>query len=62
MLLKGLNHVAVITNDASRLNDFYRDVFDAEILRDGAEPSRQARARGSPSSRSATGPSSTSSR
>jgi catechol 2,3-dioxygenase-like lactoylglutathione lyase family enzyme len=38
MLLKGLNHVAVITNDASRLNDFYLDVFDAEILRDGAEP------------------------
>ena len=37
MLLKGLNHVAVITNDASRLNDFYLDVFDAEILHDGAE-------------------------
>ena len=37
MLLKGLNHVAVITNDASRLNDFYLDVFDAEILRDGSE-------------------------
>ena len=37
MLLKGLNHVAVITNDASRLNDFYREVFDAEILHDGAE-------------------------
>jgi catechol 2,3-dioxygenase-like lactoylglutathione lyase family enzyme len=38
VLLKGLNHVAVITNDASRLNDFYREVFDAEILRDGPEP------------------------
>ena len=38
MLLKGLNHVAVITNDATRLNDFYREVFDAEILRDGPEP------------------------
>ncbi len=37
MLLKGLNHVAVITNDASRLNDFYREVFDAEVLRDGSE-------------------------
>ena len=37
MLLKGLNHVAVITNDASRLNDFYQEVFDAEILRDGSE-------------------------
>jgi catechol 2,3-dioxygenase-like lactoylglutathione lyase family enzyme len=38
MLLKGLNHVAVITNDASRLNDFYREVFEAEVVRDGAEP------------------------
>ncbi len=37
MLTKGLNHVAVITNDASRLNDFYKEVFDAEILRDGSE-------------------------
>jgi catechol 2,3-dioxygenase-like lactoylglutathione lyase family enzyme len=37
VLLKGLNHVAVITNDASRLNDFYQEVFDAEILRDGSE-------------------------
>ncbi len=38
MLLKGLNHVAVITNDATRLNDFYREVFEAEVLRDGPEP------------------------
>src|SRR5580693_4709055 len=37
MLLKGLNHIAVITNDAARLNAFYKDVFDAEVLRDGAE-------------------------
>ena len=37
MLLKGLNHVAVITNDAARLNAFYKEVFDAEVLRDGAE-------------------------
>ena len=37
MLLKGLNHVGTITNDASRLNQFYREVFDAEILRDGSE-------------------------
>ena len=37
MLLKGLNHVAVITNDADRLQAFYRQVFDAEILRDGSE-------------------------
>ena len=31
-------HVGLITNDATRLNQFYIDVFDAEILRDGAEP------------------------
>jgi catechol 2,3-dioxygenase-like lactoylglutathione lyase family enzyme len=31
MLLKGLNHVAVITNDASRLQDFYAEVFEAEV-------------------------------
>ena len=37
MLLKGLNHVAVITHDATRLNDFYREVFEAEVLRDGSE-------------------------
>jgi catechol 2,3-dioxygenase-like lactoylglutathione lyase family enzyme len=37
VLLKGLNHVAVLTNDADRLQAFYREVFDAEILRDGSE-------------------------
>jgi len=37
MLLKGLNHVGLLTNDATRLNDFYKEVFDAEILRDGPE-------------------------
>lgn len=37
MLLKGLNHVAVITNDADRLKDFYTDVFEAELLKDGSE-------------------------
>ena len=37
MLLKGLNHVATITNDAARLNAFYEEVFDAEIVRDGSE-------------------------
>ncbi len=37
MLLKGLNHVAVITKDADRLNAFYEEVFDAEIVRDGSE-------------------------
>jgi catechol 2,3-dioxygenase-like lactoylglutathione lyase family enzyme len=37
MLLKGLNHVAVITNDAALLNAFYQEVFDAVIARDGSE-------------------------
>ncbi|HWD52631.1 MAG TPA: VOC family protein [Acidimicrobiales bacterium] len=37
MLLKGLNHIATITNDSTRLHGFYTDVFDAEILRDGSE-------------------------
>jgi catechol 2,3-dioxygenase-like lactoylglutathione lyase family enzyme len=37
MLLKGLNHVGLITNDATRLNAFYQEVFDAQILRDGSE-------------------------
>jgi catechol 2,3-dioxygenase-like lactoylglutathione lyase family enzyme len=37
MLLKGLNHVALITNDTERLVGFYRDIFEAEVLSDGAE-------------------------
>lgn len=37
MLLRGLNHVAVITHDSHRLQDFYKEVFDAEVIRDGAE-------------------------
>jgi catechol 2,3-dioxygenase-like lactoylglutathione lyase family enzyme len=37
MLLKGLNHVATLTNDSARLIDFYQQVFEAEILRDGSE-------------------------
>ena len=28
-LLKGFNHVAVLTSDTERLHAFYRDVFDA---------------------------------
>jgi catechol 2,3-dioxygenase-like lactoylglutathione lyase family enzyme len=35
VLLKGLNHVAIITNDTDRLVNFYREVFEAEVL-DGA--------------------------
>jgi catechol 2,3-dioxygenase-like lactoylglutathione lyase family enzyme len=31
MLLDGFNHVAVLTSDADRLGDFYREVFDAEV-------------------------------
>jgi catechol 2,3-dioxygenase-like lactoylglutathione lyase family enzyme len=37
VLLKGLNHVATITHDATRLKAFYEEVFDAVILRDGSE-------------------------
>jgi catechol 2,3-dioxygenase-like lactoylglutathione lyase family enzyme len=37
MLTKGLNHVATLTKDADRLAAFYRDVFDAEVARDGSE-------------------------
>jgi catechol 2,3-dioxygenase-like lactoylglutathione lyase family enzyme len=29
MLLRGFNHVAVLTNDTDRLHAFYREVFDA---------------------------------
>jgi catechol 2,3-dioxygenase-like lactoylglutathione lyase family enzyme len=31
MLLNGFNHVATLTADASRLHDFYRDVFEATV-------------------------------
>ncbi len=37
MLLRGFNHVATLTKDSQRLQDFYREVFGAEVLRDGAE-------------------------
>jgi catechol 2,3-dioxygenase-like lactoylglutathione lyase family enzyme len=32
MLLNGINHVAVLTNDTDRLHAFYREVFDAEAF------------------------------
>jgi len=32
MLLEGFNHVAILTNDTDRLRDFYREVFDAEVV------------------------------
>jgi catechol 2,3-dioxygenase-like lactoylglutathione lyase family enzyme len=34
MLLSGVNHVAVLTNDTNRLHAFYREVFDATVSRD----------------------------
>ncbi len=38
MLLAGLNHVAILTNDSARLHSFYEDVFDATVQRDGLTP------------------------
>ena len=32
MLLNGFDHVAVMTGDTGRLADFYREVFDAEVV------------------------------
>ena len=37
MLLNGFNHVAVLTADTERLQEFYSEVFDAVTLRDGPE-------------------------
>jgi len=37
MLTRGINHVGTLTNDASRLQTFYKEVFDAEVVRDGSE-------------------------
>jgi len=37
MLTTGIHHVATITNDSDRLQTFYRDVFDAEVLSNGSE-------------------------
>jgi len=37
MLLSGFNHVATLTNDSDRLHKFYRDIFEAEVVRDGRE-------------------------
>jgi catechol 2,3-dioxygenase-like lactoylglutathione lyase family enzyme len=37
MLLDGVNHVAIITNDTDRLHAFYQEMFDATVLRDGPE-------------------------
>jgi len=37
MLTDGLNHVAILTNDAKRLHSFYEEVFEAEVVRDAPE-------------------------
>ncbi|MBA2309100.1 MAG: VOC family protein [Pseudonocardiales bacterium] len=37
MLLNGLNHVGTLTNDSDALHEFYREVFDATVSRDGQE-------------------------
>ena len=34
MLLDGMNHVAVLTQDTDRLHAFYREVFDATVSHD----------------------------
>ena len=35
MLLKGIQHVAVLTQDTDRLQAFYREVFDSTVSNDG---------------------------
>jgi catechol 2,3-dioxygenase-like lactoylglutathione lyase family enzyme len=35
MLLRGFNHVGLLTQDTDRLHAFYTEVFDATVLRDG---------------------------
>lgn len=37
MLLNGVNHVAILTNDAPGLHAFYHEVFDATVSRDAEE-------------------------
>jgi catechol 2,3-dioxygenase-like lactoylglutathione lyase family enzyme len=34
MLLNGVNHVALVTNDTDRLHTFYREIFDVTVSRD----------------------------
>ena len=34
MLLDGMNHVAILTNDTDRLHSFYREVFEATVSHD----------------------------
>ena len=37
LLLNGVNHVAILTNDTERLAAFYRDIFEAEVDGQAAE-------------------------
>ena len=37
MLLDGVNHVAILTNDTERLHAFYRDVVNGTVSRDVTE-------------------------
>ena len=37
MLLDGVNHVAIVTNDTDRLHAFYSEMFDAVVSRDSEE-------------------------
>jgi catechol 2,3-dioxygenase-like lactoylglutathione lyase family enzyme len=45
MLTVGLNHVAILTKDATRLHAFYEDMFDAEVVRDAPETEDNAAVR-----------------
>jgi catechol 2,3-dioxygenase-like lactoylglutathione lyase family enzyme len=38
MRLGGINHVATLTSDMDRLQHFYEDIFDADLLGDMREP------------------------
>ncbi|MHA6797161.1 VOC family protein [Pseudonocardia bannensis] len=38
MLLDGVNHVGVLTQDTDRLHAFYREVFDATVAQDIQQP------------------------
>src|SRR5437660_11069135 len=37
MLLEGVNHVAILTNDSDRPHRFHREIFDASVSRDMTE-------------------------
>lgn len=37
MLLNGVNHVAILTNDLQRFHAFYREVFDATVSHEAIE-------------------------